>query len=393
MFRIVNDDVISGLHDMPDNSFDGAFCDPPYELGFMGKSWDSTGIAFQPETWAEVLRVCKPGAHLMAFGGSRTFHRLVCAVEDAGWEVRDVLMWVYGSGFPKSLDVSKAIDKAAGAEREVVGHSKNGIAGGTGKHAGVESAYGFAGEYDITSPATESARHWNGYGTALKPAYEPVVLARKPLDGTVAQNVQKWGCGALWIDGVRIGEEIRLNPAAGNKPGGNSLNMSAIGMPQGIPGKEAQGRWPANVLHDGLQEEWARYFYCAKASTRERNAGCEALPERSAGDVTGGRKDSSAGLNSPRAGAGRISGARNIHPTVKPLDLCRYLATLILPPAERQQGTRKLLVPFSGSGSEMIGSLLAGWEEVTGVEREAEYVAIAKARISHYMKNLQARLI
>lgn len=391
MSCILNSDLLSCLKLLPDNSFDGVFCDPPYELGFMGKSWDSTGVAFQPETWAEVLRVCKPGAHLLAFGGSRTFHRLVCAVEDAGWEIRDVLMWLYGSGFPKSLDVSKAINKAAGAERNVIGYSqgRSSTIHGGGQSVRTPDA--------ITAPATESARLWDGYGTALKPAYEPVVLARKPLDGTVAQNVQKWGCGALWIDGGRIGDNAGWSyPNGRGGSGWHGRDSLANNLTE--PMKATKGRWPANALHDGSPEvldgfpdtgksgtavqrngggqkiggngvyggsngltredsgyadsgSAARFFYCAKASTRERNAGCE---------------------------------GRNVHPTVKPLDLCRYLATLILPPADRPQGTRKLLVPFSGSGSEMTGAILAGWDDVTGIEREAEYVEIAKARLSHH---------
>lgn len=304
MSCILNSDLLSCLKLLPDNTFDGVFCDPPYELGFMGKSWDSAGVAFQPETWAEVLCVCKPGAHLLAFGGSRTFHRLVCAVEDAGWEIRDVLMWVYGSGFPKSLNLND---------------------------------------------------EWQGYGTALKPAYEPIVLARKPLDGTVAHNVQKWGCGALWIDGGRVpvSEDDDIHAKNPHTMGGFGHGNAAVyGDSAGAPAYDpAQGRWPANVLHEGLPEEWVRYFYCAKASQKERDAGCE---------------------------------GRNVHPTVKPLDLCRYLATLILPPADRPQGPRRLLVPFSGSGSEMIGALMAGWDDVTGIEREAEYVEIAKARLSHH---------
>ena len=394
--RIVCADVLTALRDMPDNSFDGVFCDPPYELGFMGKSWDSTGIAFCQETWAEVLRVCKPGAHLLAFGGSRTFHRLVCAVEDAGWEVRDVLMYLYGSGFPKSMDVSKAIDKAAGV-----------------KPVGVMPAHGVGfirpnGDWNVCknrlimpAPATDAARQWDGYGTALKPAYEPVVLARKPLDGTVAQNVQQWGCGALWIDGGRIGTEDKLGGGHSSKgqqmTGGwerpwmsdpAAVAANAERSKLAVAKAEELGRFPANVLHGGLQEEWARYFYCAKASQKERNAGCEALPAKEASEVTG-RLPGSPGLvmnggkANPYAG---ITGAvrRNIHPTVKPLDLCRYLATLILPPAGRPQGPRKLLVPFSGSGSEMTGALLAGWDDVTGIEREAEYVEIAKARLAYW---------
>lgn len=343
---IINSELLGALPALPDNTFDGILCDPPYELGFMGKSWDASGVTFSPATWAELLRVCKPGAALLAFGGTRTYHRLACAIEDGGWGLRDCLMWVYGSGFPKSRN----------------------LGGG-----------------------------WNGYGTALKPAYEPCVLARKTLEGTVAANVQKWGCGALWIDGGRIG-------AGEDAPGGGPSYGKCQGVHEGWkrPSHEAYenkpghnfGRWPANIIHDGSPEvlagfpetksgvpgtrrkphktgsmigtlnltgeqetgygdsgSAARFFYTAKASQRERNAGLE---------------------------------GRNGHPCCKPLDLCRYLATLILPPAGRPQGPRKLLVPFSGSGSEIIGGLFAGWDYVQGIEREAEYVEIAKHRLAHW---------
>lgn len=522
MSCILNSDLLSCLKLLPDNTFDGVFCDPPYELGFMGKSWDSTGVAFQPETWAEVLRVCKPGAHLLAFGGSRTFHRLVCAVEDAGWEVRDVLMYLYGSGFPKSLDVQKQLEKqyafcrcstcndnlsslrdgannavrvvqegeepdmqqtlqrgtsrarmgetraqGGSSQKNEAGHARGkepgmergsdaqeaegellrgeicestGLGASDGPkgrvHHGTQACHGgnvqeapnarggsephrpqsgeqLQGKSRVVADKRNAQARgdwptcrrcglplpcWDGYGTALKPAYEPVVLARKPLDGTVAQNVQKWGCGALWIDGARVtvSDDDDIHAKNPHTMGGFGHGNAAVyGDSTGSPAyNPAQGRWPANVLHDGSPEvlagfpvtgpsksggksgsnanpmSWnepnvgrerighndnggsaARYFYCAKASTKERNAGCE---------------------------------GRNVHPTVKPLDLCRYLATLILPPADRPQGPRRLLVPFSGSGSEMVGAILAGWDDVTGIEREAEYVEIAKARLSHH---------
>jgi len=199
---LLKGNCLETLATLPGNSVDSIVTDPPYELGFMGKSWDSSGIAYNQELWAQCLRVLKPGGHLLAFSGSRTYHRMTVAIEDAGFEVRDQIMWIYGSGFPKSLDVSKAIDKAAGAEREVVGIKSVGIKNGA---AGGSHEYGLkASEVDITAPATSEAQQWQGWGTALKPAHEPICVARKPLTGTVASNVLEWGTGALNIDGSRV---------------------------------------------------------------------------------------------------------------------------------------------------------------------------------------------
>ena len=223
---------------MDASSVDAIVTDPPYGLAFMGKDWDHgvPGVEF----WREALRVAKPGAHLLAFGGTRTFHRLACAIEDAGWEIRDTIMWVYGSGFPKSHDVSKAIDKAAGAVREKVPAT-----GGLHKNRNLnDDGWSKIGEVEPTMdsafPATDAARQWSGWGTALKPAWEPIIVARKPLCGTVAETVLRHGTGALNIDGCRAG-----------------------------------ARWPANVAHDGAMHEHGRYFYCAKTSKADRNDGCE----------------------------------------------------------------------------------------------------------------------
>jgi hypothetical protein len=200
------------LPTLPDNSVDSIVTDPPYELGFMGKSWDATGIAYNVEMWRECLRVLKPGGHLLAFSGSRTYHRMAVAIEDAGFQIRDQIMWVYGSGFPKSLNISKAIDKAAGVEREVIGergYTNQDIRGG-----GYESELARGKDRLpslITAPATAEAEVWDGWGTALKPAHEPIVLARKPLVGTVANNVLVHGVGGINIDGCRVGVRNRRN--------------------------------------------------------------------------------------------------------------------------------------------------------------------------------------
>ncbi len=422
-------DVVEVLRGYEDNSFDAVLCDPPYGLSFMGKKWDYD--VPQAALWAEVLRVCKPGAALIAFSGTRTYHRTVVQIEDAGWEIRDQLAWMYGSGFPKSLDVSKALDAAAGAVRAITGTRK-----GTGNTSmcGEADGKGFGPTVDVTAPATDAARAWSGYGTALKPAYEPAVLARKPLEGTVAANVAKWGVGAIAIDASRIGyasEEDRAAAAAAaaaaamrgaadqnaNRTAYGDFNNGAASIP-GFLEKQSLGRWPANVLLDeaagaaldaqtgnrpgmsgggkhkadyaggmfgGIDGNEAharndsggasRFFYCAKANRKERDAGCEGLPLKSAAEMTDS-EEGQARLDSPRTGAGRTGGARNHHPTVKPIALMEYLARLIMPP-----NPGAILVPFSGSGSEMIGALRAGWPAVLGIERESEYVEIARKRL------------
>jgi site-specific DNA-methyltransferase (adenine-specific) len=410
--------VLAGL---PAASVDSCVTDPPYELGFMGKSWDGTGIANSVAMWAEVYRVLKPGAHLVAFSGSRTYHRMACAIEDAGFEIRDQIMWLYGSGFPKSHDVGKGFDKAAGAERNVVGTRsgraatpQNGIAGGR-TIGGVSSAYDGSA---ITAPATDLARQWDGWGTALKPAHEPIVLARKPLIGTVAANVARHGTGALNIDATRVGtvDDTARPVYAGS---GNPENWRT-GNRDCTTGGSPLGRWPANVCHDGSDEvleafarfgektagvavkrnldgrtynahqDWglrakagadigyadtgtaARFFYCGKATKAERDAGLEELPLTPHSD----KHFASPRLNDPRMDHEQSrSPSRNTHPTVKPLALMRWLCRLVTPPG----GT--VLDPFLGSGSTAIAACQEGFSCI-GIEREAEYMAIARARIA-----------
>ena len=264
--KLINQDCIEAMKEMPDNSVDSIVTDPPYELGFMGKSWDSTGIAFNVEVWQEALRVLKPGGHLIAFSGSRTYHRMAVAIEDAGFEIRDQIMWVYGSGFPKSLDISKAIDKAAGAEREVIGISTDGV-GNTASSMHFENGFamGRDKEYDITAPATPAAKQWDGWGTALKPAHEPMVLARKPLIGTVANNVLTYGVGGLNIDASRVEGKLEGDPNRFAKTDGGW----AVANLEDAPVVRSEGRWPANFIHDGIDTEWAKFFYCAKTSKRD----------------------------------------------------------------------------------------------------------------------------
>ena len=368
------------------HSLDAVCTDPPYDLtsiskrfgtagsaaahygtdglfqrkarGFMNKQWDGTGVAFDPATWETVARVMKPGAYLLAFGGPRTYHRLACAIEDAGFILRDCLMWLYGSGFPKSLNFD------------------------------------------------------GGYGTALKPSYEPIVLAQKPVDKTYAENWDTWACGLLNIDACRIGTDstMRSNRAEMGYHGGNKAPEYTTGS--------ADGRWPTNVLFDeeaaalldqqsgprkaggtirgdelsrpaqhGIYGEFrcipnhayndsggaSRFFFVAKASRSERDEGVEGLPERSGGELTG-RRDGSAGLQSPRAGAGRTSGGKNTHPTVKPLALMKQLLTLIVPPGGI------VADPFMGSGSTLVAAKHLGMRAL-GFDAEEEYCTIAQARL------------
>ena len=304
------------LATMDDNSIDAIVCDPPYELGFMGKAWDASGIAYDVTVWAHCLRVLKPGGHLIAFGGSRTYHRLAVAIEDAGFERRDQIQWIYGSGFPKSLDVSKAMDKQAGIWRGRAGHAYEN-----------DTFRSFGQHYQQTEkgePSTDLAKQWHGWGTALKPAHEPAVLARKPLRGTVADNVGQWGTGALNIEGTRVGYEGKP-PTGGGSRGTNSKWDKFGGMFQ--QGREydgnttsTAGRWPSNVILDedaaqvldgqsgklgnswrankkpysapsqGIYSDYnaspgpgghsdsggaSRFFYVAKASKAEREAGLD----------------------------------------------------------------------------------------------------------------------
>ena len=400
------------LPELEDNEIDAVVTDPPYELGFMGKKWDASGVAFNPATWAAVLRVMKPGAHLLAFSGTRTYHRMVCAIEDAGFEIRDQLAWMYGSGFPKSLDVSKAIDESlTGIRRGAAGA----LISGNGSMS--------AGNYEHTpkgDPISPEGTAWAGWGTALKPAQEPIVLARKPLIGTVAANVLAHGTGGINVDGCRIGTDgggthCTNRDEHGKCRGHRNAGQSTSGETFHGPDTEG-GRWPANVILDEvagavLDEQSgqrgggfgvrgagsmegrtsfalpgqgqvvgygdsggaSRFFYCAKASRSEREAGLDHLPIRSGGELTN-REDGSDGLKSPRAGAGRGGGRRNHHPTVKPIELMRYLIRLITPPGGI------VLDPFTGSGTTHVAAKLEGFDSV-GCDLSPEYVEIANARV------------
>ena len=379
--QVLVGDCLHVMAQMEACSVDAIVTDPPYELGFMGKSWDASGVAFRIEVWREALRVLKPGGHLLAFSGSRTYHRMAVAIEDAGFEIRDQIMWVYGSGFPKSHDVSKAIDREAGAVREVVGERwvTNAAQGEGLGHGAMVGGMVRAGMIDITAPATPEAARWQGWGTALKPAHEPIVVARKPLRGTVAANVLAYGTGAINVDGCRVGTDgggtqCTNRDEAGRCNGHRNAGRSTSGETFHGPDTHG-GRWPANLIHDGSEEvvgmfpgEEARFFYCAKASKRDRDEGLEAMQS---GEL---RRVNSGGLEHDPRWAPIVR--KNIHPTVKPTDLMRYLCRLVTPPGGL------VLDPFTGSGSTGKSAVMEGFRFV-GIELSPEYAAIARARIQH----------
>lgn len=378
--KLITNDCIAAMKEMPENSVDSIVTDPPYELGFMGKSWDSTGIAFNVAVWREALRVLKPGGHLIAFSGSRTYHRMAVAIEDAGFEIRDQIMWVYGSGFPKSMSVSKAV------ESHLLNGKSNPIALRKTEQEGDGESYqltgknnGILGEtrvYDRKefTPSTDQAKEWEGWGTALKPAHEPMVLARKPIAGTVANNVLTYGVGGLNIDGSRVEGEVPSVP----QPAGGSGDIYGFKNGEGRNGQMSEphpsGRWPANFIHDGLDTEWAKFFYCAKTSKRDRNEGLDGFEEKQQDES---RKEGNPGGDNPRnRGVNKVA---NYHPTVKPTDLMRYLVRLVTP----ANGT--VLDPFMGSGSTGKACVYEGFDFI-GIDMTQEYVDIAQARIDYAIK-------
>jgi site-specific DNA-methyltransferase (adenine-specific) len=433
--RVFAGDCREALKHLPDNSVDSVVTDPPYELGFMGKSWDSSGIAYDPAVWAECLRVLKPGGHILAFGGSRTWHRLAVAVEDAGFELRDSIAWIYGSGFPKSLDVSKAIDKAAGVERDVVtekridlfGEEDSQVSVTDRREDGTTYGLGHSGKLTVKNAITSEAKAWEGWGTALKPAFEPVVVGRKPFGKgvTVAENILAWGVGGLNIDRSRIqglaGESFARPVNHTNQHEGwqrpwhdnpDSLERERAKRDESEAKAQSLGRWPANVIFDevtaGLLDEQtgvlksgafdqskntvenriygampknrsklfeaseggaSRFFYVAKASKRDRNEGLEELEAvRHADRVV----DDGPGGENPRNRTNQAK--QNFHPTVKPTALMRYLIKLVTP----EGGV--VLDPFTGSGSTGKAALLDGFQFV-GVELTEEYLPIIEGRL------------
>ena len=365
-------DCLDVLASMEPDSVDAIVCDPPYGLGFMGKRWDALPPGVD---WARLcLRVLKPGGHLVAFGGTRTVHRLTTAIEDGGFEIRDMVSWIYYSGFPKSKNVALSIDKGEG-------HPNRGRAIPT---ASTYQASDTEQTHKLTSnpvgpyePRSEAAKKWNGYGTALKPAQEPAVLARKPLTGTVAGNVTEHGTGALNIDGCRFayGDEAWPGPQDGDGGwggDGSALHEGGLSRVGGLA-RPANRRWPANI------------YAHPKASRSEREAGCERLPGRTGAEATD-RTEGTAGLDNPRAGAGRTADrVKNHHPTVKPIGVMRWLVKL----TGGHPGESVILDPFMGSGTTGCAAVLEGFDFI-GIEREPEYMQICEARIRHHMGALFA---
>lgn len=416
-------DMLEVLDTLPENSVDAIVTDPPYEISFMSKGWDNTGIAFNVETWKKCLRVLKHGGHLLAFNHSRTFHRMWVAIEDAGFEIRDTIMWVYGSGFPKSLNIAKAI------ESKITTGSSNTQEFKKLKGDRIDTKIGYtkaqfnhnARPNDYTNNSktvvnvqysTEQAKQWDGWGTALKPSHEPICLARKPIaESSIAQNVLKWGVGGINIDECRVGSEnINVHNApkgtfAGGEQGRGSDTESYINH---------IGRFPANLIHDGSEEvvdlfpsdfdetgikgSASRFFYTSKASQVDRDEGLEEFEEKETrgggGRVMQGYNDNDEEQQRLKVAAGKYGAVkttkRNIHPTVKPTDLMQYLVRLITP----KGGT--VLDPFMGSGSTgkacMLENLMRDSDyKFIGVDMTPEYIEIAQARIEkglHYDKQV-----
>ena len=394
------------MRGMADNSVDSIVTDPPYGLSFMGKKWDYDVPG--EDIWRECLRVLKPGGHLLAFAGTRTQHRMAVRIEDAGFEIRDMIAWVYGSGFPKSHNVGNAVDKSLGCENR--GHA---ISSGSQIHptTGKPRANGeLLPKYE---GRTDEGKKWAGFGTALKPAMEPITVARKPLVGTVAENVLAHGTGGLNIDGCRVG--------VGDDRVGGGLAKERFGI-NGMPqtSRPVGGRWPANLIHDGSDEvvglfpqsngaaapvakgqkefggviygkfktggddgasfygdsgSAARFFYCAKASKKDRDEGLEGMDEKKMGFLNGAQLHGEGYDKGQDIGLNRVISRRNHHPTVKPTDLMRYLCRLVTPPGGI------VLDPFAGSGSTGKACAVEGFRFI-GIEREAEYCEIARARIA-----------
>lgn len=399
------------LKTLSDNSIDSIVCDPPYALvsivkrfgaggapvkvpeggsgayarassGFMGKTWDTGETAFAVEFWAECLRVLKPGGHIVAFSGTRTYHRMVCAIEDAGFEIRDQIGWAYGSGFPKSHDVSKAIDKAAGIWRGRAG------AVTIAKQAAKGTEYERSDKGDpVTAAAAAAAAGW---GTALKPAWEPICLGRKALTGTVAENFTEHGTGAINIDGCRVSEEQRINAPAGNKNLDSRTTVTPISRHGETDGRLAVGRWPANIIHDGSEEVIAAFPESgpAKAGGRStgRNFGQDADDgftkdrERTGHDDAGG--SASRFYYTAKADANDRLGSK--HPTVKPVDLMQWLCRLVTP----KGGT--VLDPFAGTGTTGEAAFREGFNAVL-IEREPEYQADIRRRMALCMSGPEER--
>ena len=426
MPTIHHGDCIEAMKAMPPESVDAIVTDPPYGLGFMGKKWDGLPPSLE---WAEACyRVLKPGGHIAAFGGTRTWHRLAVAIEDAGFEMRDSLAWLYGSGFPKSMNVGKAIDKLAGAEREVVGEyaSPEGTTGWKGQTS--RAVYGVSAYVDgeprpITAPATPEAEAWDGWGTALKPAFEPIVLARKPLaEKTVARNVLAYGTGAINIDATRI--EYNGIPSHTHFDGQVTRgDASSYGATSKLTPPHPSGRWPANVLLDqhaaawvdeqsgdikgrvGMKQNGVGSFALSGFSTLAELEASAAIggtcpngrdarttlaryrTNKAQADETPGTEDQGGAsrffytAKAPKRERPNVDGVQ--HPTVKPLAIMRWLIRLVTPPGG------VVLDPFAGSGTTIEAALIEGFDPI-GIEMEADYLPLIQHRIDRQAATLNA---
>ena len=372
-------DVLPLLKDI-----DACVTDPPYGLSFMGKKWDYD--VPDMDIWTQVHNVLKPGAHLLSFFGSRTYHRGAIPIEDAGFEIRDQIMWLYGSGFPKSYNIAKGIEgklKHGTAnwkdwnklDGDLV-DSKIGYSKMQHKQGYRDKDYSEKKHIQNVKFHTKEAQQYEGWGTALKPAHEPIVMARKPFKGSVAENVLEHGTGGINVDECRVGNQTMINRPAGNKGGGNSYNLSVKGMPQDAISTTSDGRFPANIMHDGSEEvqeifaDKARYFYCAKANKKDRDEGLDGFQEVRTGAM------SATADNSMLTGSGNLreTKRKNTHPTVKPTELMKYLCRLVTP----KGGV--VLDPFMGSGSTGKAAIEEGLSFV-GIEMDEDYFEIACARI------------
>ena len=403
MINLHHASCLDWLADYDGPLFDACVTDPPYEIGFMGKKWDNTGVAFRPETWRAVYDALKPGAHLVAFSSTRTYHRMACAIEDAGFEIRDQLMWTYGSGFPKSHDVSKGIDRAAGAVREVVG-SKLGQPGYhlSGHDGGETFGFGLSSSTSetrlnssqITASATIEAAAWEGWGTALKPALEPICLARKPLsEKSIAANVLKHGTGALNIDACRVN-------AGGQKLGGGMVSKGRPKASEGwdrpwmhdaeiterkkgesadkVAKAENLGRWPANLLHDCSDEVLAGFPDTGAGTERKGHPGGSTFGGGKMADGVEGQwfgDSGSAARFFYSAKAGPLDRIGTAHATVKPVDVMRWLCRLVTPPGGH------ILEPFAGSGTTGIAAMAEGFD-CTMIELEADHVTDIERKLA-----------
>ena len=379
-YKIYNGDMLDMLQVIKPESIDAIVCDPPYELGFMNKSWDSTGIAFKKETWQNCFEVLKPGGYLLAFGGSRTYHRIACAIEDAGFEIRDCVMYLYGCGFSKSYNIGLAIDK------------KNGVDNRTGniRTDGVNNQ-NICYDFKTMKPKFEERidqNEWQGWVTCLKPAYEPIIVARKPFKGSVVDNIIKYRVGGINIDGCKIGNEKRTQFS-----GKSNGRIYSEYSQKNAHFETVEGRFPANVITDGseevakgmpnttstpiAEESAMRYFYSAKASKKDRDEGLDAFEERKTTDGC-----IRANVETARKFGANSALRKNIHPTCKPTELMQYLVRLVSPKGAT------ILDPFMGSGSTGKAVMFENRErdanyKFIGIELTDEYLPIAQARIEY----------